>query len=125
MVRQPTIKTPLDTASLTLSKLKKRTNRYTPAVTKVEEWTKADTGVGAAMAAGNQEEKGIWALFVNLAKAKMYMKCNQSVLSNKAVRLKLALPKYNLNEIPTIIITSPIRFLRAVNIPAFEDLLPW
>jgi hypothetical protein len=37
----------------------KRINKYTPAVTKVEECTKAETGVGAAMAAGNQEEKGI------------------------------------------------------------------
>jgi hypothetical protein len=36
-----------------------RIKRYTPAVTKVEECTKADTGVGAAIAAGNQAEKGI------------------------------------------------------------------
>jgi hypothetical protein len=36
-------------------------------VTKVEECTKAETGVGAAMAAGNQLEKGIWALFVMAA----------------------------------------------------------
>jgi hypothetical protein len=34
-------------------------NKYTPTVTKVEECTKAETGVGAAIAAGNQEEKGI------------------------------------------------------------------
>jgi hypothetical protein len=33
--------------------------RKTPAVTRVEEWTKAETGVGAAIAAGNQAEKGI------------------------------------------------------------------
>lgn len=45
----------------------KRTSRKTPAVTRVEEWTKAETGVGAAMAAGSQEEKGIWALFVMAA----------------------------------------------------------
>jgi len=32
-------------------------NQQTPAVTKVEECTKAETGVGAAIAAGNQEEK--------------------------------------------------------------------
>lgn len=30
----------------------------------MEEWTSADTGVGAAMAAGNHLEKGIWALLV-------------------------------------------------------------
>ena len=37
----------------------KRTIKYTPAVTRVEEWTSAETGVGAAIAAGNQAEKGI------------------------------------------------------------------
>jgi hypothetical protein len=37
-------------------------------VTKVEECTRAETGVGAAIAAGNQEEKGIWALLVIAAK---------------------------------------------------------
>jgi len=42
----------------------KRINTYTPAVTRVEEWTKEDTGVGAAIAAGNQAENGSWALFV-------------------------------------------------------------
>lgn len=41
-----------------------RISRNTPAVTSVDEWTSADTGVGAAIAAGSQEEKGIWALFV-------------------------------------------------------------
>jgi hypothetical protein len=41
-----------------------RISRNTPAVTSVDEWTNADTGVGAAIAAGSQEEKGIWALFV-------------------------------------------------------------
>lgn len=45
-----------------------RIRRYTPAVTSVDEWTNADTGVGAAIAAGNQAEKGIWALFVQAAK---------------------------------------------------------
>lgn len=33
--------------------------RNTPAVTRVEECTKALTGVGAAIAAGSQLEKGI------------------------------------------------------------------
>lgn len=35
-----------------------RNNRYTPAVTKVEECTSAETGVGASMAAGSQLENG-------------------------------------------------------------------
>ena len=41
-----------------------RTNKKTPAVTSVDEWTNAETGVGAAIAAGNQLENGIWALLV-------------------------------------------------------------
>jgi len=36
-------------------------------VTRVEECTRADTGVGAAIAAGNQLEKGICALLVMAA----------------------------------------------------------
>jgi hypothetical protein len=44
-----------------------RISRYTPAVTRVDEWTKADTGVGAAMAAGSQAENGICALLVEAA----------------------------------------------------------
>ena len=38
--------------------------RKTPAVTSVEECTRADTGVGAAIAAGSHLENGIWALLV-------------------------------------------------------------
>jgi len=41
-----------------------RIKTYTPAVTKVEECTKADTGVGAAIAAGSQALKGTCALLV-------------------------------------------------------------
>lgn len=35
-----------------------------PAVTKVEEWTKEETGVGAAIASGSQVQYGNKALFV-------------------------------------------------------------
>jgi hypothetical protein len=45
--------------NLTPIKFLKRINKYTPAVTNVDEWTNEDTGVGAAIAAGNQAEKGI------------------------------------------------------------------
>lgn len=47
---------------------KNRIVKKIPAVTNVEEWTKEDTGVGAAIAAGNQEEKGTCALLVIKAK---------------------------------------------------------
>lgn len=39
----------------------------TPAVTSVEECTSAETGVGAAIAAGSHLEKGNCALFVKAA----------------------------------------------------------
>lgn len=39
-----------------------------PAVTRVEEWTMAEIGVGADIAAGNQQDKGNWALLVKLHK---------------------------------------------------------
>lgn len=45
----------------------KRISKYTPAVTSVEEWTSAETGVGAAMAAGSHAENGICALLVQAA----------------------------------------------------------
>ena len=47
-----------------------RLNRYKmkiPAVTRVEECTRGDSGVGAAIAAGSHLENGIWALFVAAA----------------------------------------------------------
>src|SRR5215510_6562626 len=40
-----------------------RTTMYTPAVTIVAAWIKAETGVGPAMASGNQTKRGICALF--------------------------------------------------------------
>lgn len=40
-------------------------NKKSPAVTKVDLWTREDTGVGALIAIGNQLLKGAWALLVN------------------------------------------------------------
>ena len=56
-----------------------RSNKYTPAVTRVEECTRAETGVGAAMAAGSQALKGIWALFVQAASLKHISKTSGEV----------------------------------------------
>src|SRR4051812_50164002 len=36
--------------------------RYTPAVTMVAAWMRADTGVGPSMASGSQTNRGPWAL---------------------------------------------------------------
>ena len=38
-----------------------RQSRYTPAVTMVAAWMRADTGVGPSMASGSQLNNGIWA----------------------------------------------------------------
>src|SRR6266702_8015038 len=38
-----------------------RATRYTPAVTIVAAWIRADTGVGPCMASGSHVYKGIWA----------------------------------------------------------------
>lgn len=51
-----------------------------PAVTRVEEWTIAEIGVGATIAKGNQEERGNWALLViqqkNISKRNLSMSTN-------------------------------------------------
>lgn len=46
------------------NRYEKRIIRYRPEVTRVEEWTSAEIGVGAAIAIGNQGEKGYRALLV-------------------------------------------------------------
>jgi len=43
-------------------------------VTRVDEWTSAETGVGAAIAAGSQAENGICALLVEADNIKMRTK---------------------------------------------------
>lgn len=56
--------------------------RKTPAVTKVDEWTNAEIGVGAAIAAGSHAEKGNWALFEQAAviKSKIVISENSSFM---------------------------------------------
>jgi len=57
-----------------------RIKRNTPAVTRVEEWTKAETGVGAAIAAGNHAEKGTCALLVEAEITKIHININKYLL---------------------------------------------
>lgn len=54
--------------------------RKIPAVTKVDEWTKAEIGVGADMAIGSQAENGNWALFVHLAIISMIIDISVNLL---------------------------------------------
>lgn len=91
----------------------KRIIRYTPAVTKVEECTSAETGVGAAIAIGSQGENGNCALLVIAASKVAKRRGIEGVKSGMfqwAVEIVAA--------IPAISAMSPIRFVRAVIIPA-------
>lgn len=100
-----------------------RISKNTPAVTSVEEWTKAETGVGAAIAAGSQLEKGIWALFVIAAiKIEIIIK----LFRGEDQMLKMyQLLELSVQAIATRRATSPIRLVRAVIIPAPKDLGFW
>ena len=101
-----------------------RNSRYTPAVTRVEEWTKDDTGVGAAIAAGNQAEKGIWALLVIAARViATAVKLSAALLRSFDQTITFHLPKVNLKAIANRIRTSPTRLVRAVRSPALYDLV--
>lgn len=67
VVMAPTFIMVMISIFLVLSVGYRRIIRNTPAVTRVEEWTKAEIGVGAAIASGNHRWKGSWALFVMAA----------------------------------------------------------
>lgn len=93
-------------------------------MTKVEECTNALTGVGAAIAAGNQAENGICALLVIAAKiAKQQI--TFILLSPLDTIRKFQEPNSTIPAILNRIATSPIRFLRAVIIPAPLDFSFW
>jgi len=73
--------------------------------------------VGAAIAAGNHAENGIWALFVIAAKMSTIEPTTiPELLTLKFVKLKSPTPL--LNEIVSKMATSPKRLVSAVNILA-------
>lgn len=89
----------------------------------MEECTRAETGVGAAIAAGNQLEKGICALLViaasirEMAVIKSYEDGENNIgfqcpcLISQAMEIRMR--------------ASPIRLVSAVIIPALKDLGFW
>jgi hypothetical protein len=100
---------------------KNRIRRKIPAVTRVEEWTKAETGVGAAIAAGSQAENGIWALLVIPA-----INRQAAVIKDRGVshiNKIFQWPWRAVKPIATRSITSPIRLAKAVIIPADKDFM--
>lgn len=92
----------------------------TPAVTRVDEWTNAEIGVGAAIAAGNQADKGNCALFeiaatINRKIINIGWNCDlndQFMEKNKiAIEIKIAI--------------SPNRFIIIVIVPEAADEWFW
>jgi len=62
---------------------------YTPATTKVDEWTKEEIGVGALIAANSQELKGNWALLTQLPIIK---NTNPHLITKEVVITSLIIP---------------------------------
>lgn len=102
---------------------KNRNKRKTPAVTRVEECTSADTGVGAAMAAGSQLEKGIWALLVIAAMVRQ--KAARELRENLEEFSTIQWPWFKKRAIEIRRRASPIRFIRAVIMPAPSAVGVW
>ena len=94
--------------------------RKIPAVTRVDEWTSAETGVGAAMAAGSHLEKGIWALFV--IAARRIARVLRSVRWEGERFRVCQCPWLIVSPMAIRIMASPIRLVRAVIILAARDL---
>lgn len=84
--------------------------KNTPAVTKVEEWTKAEIGVGAAMAIGSHAENGYCALFEHAAVNNkiIVIVINSSFIVNVQFLIIIII------AIDIKIIISPTRFLNKV-----------
>lgn len=87
----------------------------------MEEWTREDTGVGAAIAAGSQAENGIWALLVQAAMTSISKRTGVR-LEVMAIEKKFHDPVLRNSPIAKRKSTSPTRLLRMVSIPALLDL---
>lgn len=115
IVRIPVMK--IKYRELSFIKSNKRNIKNTPAVTRVEEWTSEETGVGAAIANGSHLEKGSCALLVNLANTKI-----KGVVSSSQ-KINFHPPILKLKNTPTNKKTSPSRFVRTVSMAELVLLL--
>lgn len=79
-----------------------------PAVTKVDEWTKEEIGVGADIAKGSQTPKGIWHLLVIKPK-----KIIKNIIIFKFIKLKFIFNDIIIEQ-KIINIASPIRLKKKV-----------
>lgn len=78
----------------------------------MDECTREDTGVGAAMALGSQKEKGNWALLVREAKSKKKHVHKVICFKMKTLNLKFS----NDRQIEIITKQSPNRLVNTVTI---------
>jgi len=101
------------------TKLEYRIIKYKPAVTRVEEWTNEEIGVGAAIANGNHGEKGKIALLV----IKVITLTKQ--ISSIDIEGKKILEEGSKEKTKAKVIKkkqSPTRFIKRVKIPeVIED----
>lgn len=95
-----------------------RINKNTPAVTRVDECTKAEIGVGAAIAAGSQAEKGNCALFDDAAISSKIIVINWY----SSFMLKFQFEFIIKILIESKIIISPIRLDNSVMVPEAADV---
>jgi hypothetical protein len=117
----PLINSIIKAEELFIKKLENRTTKNTPAVTRVDEWTKEEIGVGAAIAAGNQFLKGNCALLVKLPKISNRTKVSgtKNIFSMKTLFLNIKLEKTIIRN------PSPKRLVRAVFILALQEEEFW
>jgi hypothetical protein len=103
-----------------------RATRYTPAVTMVAAWIRADTGVGPSMASGNHTNSGIWALLPVAASNISIVTTTTAVLptahfsgANWKTWLNCKVPNpVQMNMIASASPKSPIRLTRKAFLPA-------
>lgn len=92
-------------------------------MTRVDECTRALTGVGAAIAAGSQGEKGIWALFVMAAS--VIARVIRALFGEVHIEVISQCPWFKDQPILRRRNASPTRFDRTVIIPAPRDFGFW
>lgn len=84
----------------------------------MDEWTSADTGVGAAIAAGSQAEKGICALLVHAERIRIKIRIHNEGSIIPLIVVNVQCPPLNMIPIHIKSPTSPIRLVSAVIMPA-------
>jgi hypothetical protein len=121
IVTIPLINNIIKAELFSIKNLENRTTKNTPAVTSVDECTREEIGVGAAIAAGNQFLKGNWALLVKLPKISNKTKASgtKNIFSIKTLFLNIKLEKTIIRN------PSPRRFVRAVFILALQEEEFW